>query len=143
MTFSGQKLALKEGLSPYPATAVRDTSIGVGRIFDWKGGGAKQHAITSEVFRKEVLVMGSRYRRMEDKKPGVGLVRSGNQDFAKKEGLESKSFSKMSKLADTLSKVNINILNKKNKKTQTYSVGAEFHAAGGYGGLGAKPSAAG
>ena len=125
-----------------PLRAPLDTSIDVGRIFDWKGGGAKLHAITSEVFRKEVLVMGPRYRRMEDKKPGVGLVRSGNQDFAKKGGLESKSFSKMSKLADTLSKVNINIINKQ-KKTQTFSVGAKFGAAGGYGGLGAKPSAAG
>ena len=48
------------------------TSIGVARIFDWKG--PKSHAMTSSETSKANFLFGQRYRRMEDQKPlpGVG-----------------------------------------------------------------------
>ena len=47
--------------------------------------------------------MGQRYRRMDDQGPGLGSA--CNQDFARRRGFEKKSFSKMSKLGDVVSKL--------------------------------------
>ena len=80
--------------------------------------------------------MGKRYRKTEDKKPWTGFLR--NQYFDGERRL--KPIIKMSDLEDAL--------NKLASAPKTYQCitdggpGAEPPAAGGYGGLGAKPPTA-
>ena len=75
--------------------------IGVVRIFDWGGGARpnhKSHYDVSKIFRKDKLLGGQRYRRMEDQKRGPGLA--CNLGFAQEKRLEPK-IEKISKLSDS------------------------------------------
>ena len=103
------------------------STIGVERNFDWGVQTANYMQWGHQKFLNKEIFVGQRYRRMEDQKPGLGLVL--NQDFAEGKGLKlSVRYQKCIKRQTRRVKF---------KPITDESLGAE-PLAGDYGGLGTK-----
>ena len=81
----GGEVSFRGGQKLLPFSAVRACwAISVGRIFDWKGGGAKPPTICNEVIRncqKKNFLWGKNF--VDWKIRSRGLCLTYNQDFAK------------------------------------------------------------